>query len=482
MLHIPVLRWGEPYKSMDIDKVVHFATGEVLAEVSRANGGLVERDMRHAARARNILREIPIKELMQMMKKAADFYTKAELPLGDGTQTPDQFAKMQSATTGLPEHMVRFNMEKNHFVLNNMESILDSLTRGLDLNILTKGYGVETRGNPPMQVPVSYQSLSPVLGLVLPSNSPGVHTLWLPIIPLQIGLVLKPGPQEPWTPYRMAQAFIQAGVPKQAISIYPGLGDVGAAVLQHCPKSLIFGGTATVEQYKGNPRVQVHGPGFSKILVGDDQIDNWEKYVDIMADSVFVNSGRGCINCSGIWVPKHARKIAEAIAAKIGPVQPLPPEDPRSALAAFTVPGQADAINGQIDQDLKEAGVHDMTAKYGPRLVKKERCDYLRPTVILCDGPDKAVVKKEYMFPFVTVVECPQEKMLELIGPTLVCSAITQDAKFQRALTDAVHIDRLNIGPLKTIQLNWLQPHEGSIVDFLFHARAFQFDKDMTRI
>ena len=53
----------------------------------------------------------------QMMKKAGDLYAKAELPLGDGTQTPDQFVRMQSATTGLPEHMCRFNMEKNHFVL-----------------------------------------------------------------------------------------------------------------------------------------------------------------------------------------------------------------------------------------------------------------------------------------------------------------------------------------------------------------------------
>ena len=84
-------------------------------------------------------------------------------------------------------------------------------------------------------MPVSYQAQSPVLGMVLPSNSPGVHTLWLPIIPMQIGLVLKPGPQEPWTPYRMAQAFIQAGMPKQAIAIYPGLGDVGAAVLAALP-------------------------------------------------------------------------------------------------------------------------------------------------------------------------------------------------------------------------------------------------------
>jgi len=474
VIHIPVLRWGEPYKSMDVDKVVHFQTSEPLAEVSRANAGLVERDMRQAQRAREVLREIPIAELIRMVKKAADLYTSAELPLGDGTQTPDQFVRMQSATTGLPEHMCRFNMKKNHFVLNEMDKILDALTRGLDLNILTKGYGKENRG-----VPISYQAQTPVLGMVLPSNSPGVHTLWLPIIPMQIGLVLKPGPQEPWTPYRMTQAFVQAGVPKQAISIYPGLGDVGAAVLAGCPRSLIFGGSATVEQYKGNPRVQAHGPGFSKILLGDDQVDQWSKYLDLMVDSVLVNSGRGCINCSGIWVSQHARPIAEALAERMGPIQPLPPDDPKAALAAFTVPGQADAVSADIDNDLKAPGAHDLTAKFGPRLVKKERCDYLRPTVILCDSPEPAIAKKEYMFPFVTVVQCPQEKMISSIGPTLVCSAITEDKKFQRALLDATHIDRLNIGPIPTIQLNWLQPHEGNIVDFLFRARAFQFRDEL---
>src|SRR5437588_6916871 len=101
MLHIPVLRWGQPYKSMDVDKVVHFATGEPLAEVSRANAGLIERDMRHAQRARAVLRDVPIPELIQKVKKAADLYMEAELPLGNGTQTAEQFARMQSATTGL---------------------------------------------------------------------------------------------------------------------------------------------------------------------------------------------------------------------------------------------------------------------------------------------------------------------------------------------------------------------------------------------
>ena len=78
------------------------------------------------------------------------------------------------------------------------------------------------------------------------------------------------------------------------------------------------------------------------------------------------------------------------------------------------------------------------------------------------------------MFPFVSVVKCPQEEMLKRIGPTLVCSAITQDAQFQRKLIDAQHIDRLNIGPIPTIKLDWLQPHEGNIVEFLFRPRAFQ--------
>ena len=78
------------------------------------------------------------------------------------------------------------------------------------------------------------------------------------------------------------------------------------------------------------------------------------------------------------------------------------------------------------------------------------------------------------MFPFVTVVECPQEQMIKEIDYTLVGSAITENETWQRELIDATNIDRLNIVPIPTIKLDWLQPHEGNIVDFLFTARAFQ--------
>jgi acyl-CoA reductase-like NAD-dependent aldehyde dehydrogenase len=473
MLSLPVLRWGKPYESLEVDSVVHFITGEPIAKVSQANGGLLQRDMRKAQQARDALRSIPCEDLIERVKKAGELYLNATLPIGDGQQTPDDFAHMQSASTGLPKHMCKANMAKNFFVLSHMDEMLDALTRGLDLNILSNGYGMESRG-----VVVSYQAQAPAVGLVLPSNSPGVHTLWLPVIPMQVGLVLKPGPQEPWTPYRMTAAFTQAGIPAEAISIYPGGPDVGAAVLASCDRSMIFGGTPTVERYRGNPKVQAHGPGFSKVLLGDDVVDEWEKYLDLMADSIYLNSGRGCINCSGVWASRHTKEIAQALAERLGPVPALPPEDPNAGLAAFTIPGAASGVWKAIEADLKEDGVTDMTSKYGPRLEEKERCAYLRPVIVHCKSPENAIAKKEYMFPFATVVECPQNKMLESIGPTLVCSAITNDRSFQRQLTDATHIDRLNIGPIPTIKLDWLQPHEGNIVEFLFRARAYQIPKE----
>jgi acyl-CoA reductase-like NAD-dependent aldehyde dehydrogenase len=470
MLQLPVLRWGQPYTSMEVDEVVHFSTGEPIARVSRANGGLIQRDARNAPRARDALREIPAEDLIARCGRAGELYMTAALPMGEGTQGPDEFVHAQSASTGLPERMCRANMAKNAFVLREMRNILESLTRGLALDVLASGYG-EERG-----VPISYQLQSPALGLVLPSNSPGVHALWLPIIPLQVGLVLKPGPQEPWTPYRMTAAFFEAGIPRESISIYPGGGDVGAAVLETCARSVVFGGTPTVDRYRGNPRVQAHGPGFSKILLGDDQVDRWEDYLDLMVESVFVNSGRSCINCSGIWASRHTREIADAISRRLADVRPLPPDHPDAALAAFTVPGAAESISQAIDADLQAPGVVDVTASHrrDSRLVREGEADYLLPTVIHADSPEPAVVKKEYMFPFVTVVECPEAKMIEAIGPTLVCTAITCNESFKRRLLDAVHVDRLNFGRVPTTQLNWRQPHEGNIVEFLYRARAFQ--------
>jgi hypothetical protein len=468
-MHLPAWRFGKPYESLERDSLVHFLTGETVAEVSQIGGGMLARDLHKAAQARQALLAIDSEEIVERLQTAGNLYAHGTVTVGDTPQSPGDFVKQQSATTGLPESLCKANMAKNMFVLANMDRILDALSRGLDPKILWQGYGTEERG-----VTVSYQAESPVLGLVLPSNSPGVHTLWLPVIALGVGLVMKPGSQEPWTPYRMAACMIEVGIPAEAIGLYPGATDVGAAVLATCGRSMIFGSAKTVEQYRGDPRVQVHGPGFSKIILGDDCVDEWEQHLNMMADSVAMNSGRGCINASAIYASRHTKAIAEALAERLGPIEAKTPDDPDAKLAAFTVPGAAKAIWEQIESLVKAPGVTHVTESYGPRLVEHARCGWLRPVVVHATSPEPEIARAEYMFPFVTVVECPQEKMLDCVGPTLVCSAITDDDAFRGRLIGCTQIDRLNLGAIPTTTLDWLQPHEGNIIDFLYRSRALQ--------
>lgn len=469
-----MLRWGQPYRSLETRELRHFLTGAPVAEVDQANAALARRDFRRgASRARAALREIPAVEILEMARRAGQLYAEEELPFGEGRQTPEDFVRAQSATTGLPESMCRANLEKNRWVLENLREVLDALTRGLDLDLLAAGHGVEARG-----VPVSWQAQTPALGLVLPSNSPGVHTLWLPVLPLRIGLVLKPGSEEPWTPFRLAQAFFAAGIPREAVSVVPGPREVGQALVEAAPRSLIFGSGETVERYRGNPAVRVYGPGFSKIFLGDDEVDRWEDHLEVLMESVFANSGRSCINCSGIWASRRTGEIAAALAERLGPVPALPPEDPESALAAFPVPGAAKALDADLERRLAGGGAIDRTAAFreGPRFVPagpEGTAGWLRPTVVECEGPDAPAANLEYLFPFVSVVRCPQDRMLREAGHTLVGTAITGDAAFRADLLDATNIDRLNFGPIPTNRVNWLQPHEGNLLDHLYRSRAF---------
>lgn len=45
MWHVPILRRGRPYMSLDTVTLNDYATGESVAEVSQANAGLISRDL-----------------------------------------------------------------------------------------------------------------------------------------------------------------------------------------------------------------------------------------------------------------------------------------------------------------------------------------------------------------------------------------------------------------------------------------------------
>jgi len=469
MLHIPILRRGDQYKSLDIARVPHHQTRETFVEVSQANAGLIRRDLGQQDIGTKSLEPFSTRELVNICTRAAEHFTSDELPLGDASQKPEDYVQQVSATTGLPYVLARRNMLKIKSMLANMESVLNGLTRNLDWEILDRGFG-ELEGHA-----LSFFPRTQSLGAVLPNNSPGVHSLWIPAFPLRIALVLKPGSAEPWTPYRIIQSLIKAGAPREPFSFYPADHAGAGEILRNCGRSLLFGDSSTTGAWANDPRVEIHGPGYSKIIIGSDCVDDWEQYLDVMVASIADNGGRSCVNASAVWTPAHAQEISEALAKRLARIVPRTADDENAQLAPFVDPQVANRINAIIDQGLSEPGARDVTAAYrdGERLVNWNNCSYLLPTVILSE-PDHPLAMKEFLFPFASVVQVEQSEIPAQLGPTLVVTAITKDPKLIQTLVSSPRIDRLNIGALPTNQVSWDQPHEGNLFEHLYARRAFQ--------
>ena len=205
-----------------------------------------------------------------------------------------------------------------------------------------------------------------------------------------------------------------------------------------------------------------------------DKLENWKEYIDVIVSSISDNGGRSCINASAVIVPKYGKEIADAIAQRLGPVEPLPPEDENARLSGFANTKMADYIDGVIDADLKTPGAEDVTAKYrsGPRKVEFGGGTYLRPTIIRCDNFEHPLANREFLCPYASVVEVPQKDVLSKIGYSLIVTAITQDDAFISDLMECGSIDRLNIGPISTMKISWDQPHEGNMFEFLYKRRS----------
>src|SRR3984957_512478 len=108
---------------------------------------------------------------------------------------------------------------------------------------------------------------------------------------------------------------------------------------------MLFGDASTTRAWSKDPRIELHGPGYSKVILGDDAADDWEQYVDLMVGSIAANGGRSCINASAVWTPRNADKIADALAKRLATIKALPADGPDAQIAAFANPQMPQRIN-----------------------------------------------------------------------------------------------------------------------------------------
>src|SRR5688572_15930202 len=116
-VHIPVIRRGKAYESLEHTNVVDHRTGAVLATVSQVNAGLIRKDLASISDSRAALKKFSVAELIEISAKAGELFLNGKLPVGNRghAQAPEDYIDTLSSTSGLPHVMVKRNMAKIHY-------------------------------------------------------------------------------------------------------------------------------------------------------------------------------------------------------------------------------------------------------------------------------------------------------------------------------------------------------------------------------
>ena len=96
--HIPCLRLGKPYVSLNQFEVADYRDGAVKATVSQVNAGVIRRDLKCIEGARAALRRFTTAELIAIGAKAGEIFLNGDVQIGvEGeTQSPENYVETLS--------------------------------------------------------------------------------------------------------------------------------------------------------------------------------------------------------------------------------------------------------------------------------------------------------------------------------------------------------------------------------------------------
>ena len=208
MLHIPILRHGVPYRAWTCP-VPHYRTHEPFVEISQRTG-LIRRDLRpRSKRGAAGARGAAVHAALAQCRERGSFRERhAVARRGDAIS--GGVRRTALATTVMPHVLVRRNMQK----------IAGVMTRCRPVTRTDAWPGLRSRRRPwrARRTAISFYPRTDSLGIVLPSNSPGVHSLWFRLHSRRRSFSSRSAERGPF-PHRAGVHRVR--LPPAAFSYYP---------------------------------------------------------------------------------------------------------------------------------------------------------------------------------------------------------------------------------------------------------------------
>ncbi len=457
-MFIPALigKGRDGYKSLERQTVVGF-DGSPLAEATITPSVLVAEAGRRTSAA---LCALPIRSLLDVFHRAADIFATGR---PDGL-APDEYVRLASLSSGLPLSITRrqtiglfppaFRM-MDRFIRVQSPGGLDVFdthvyeAEGIHIGLAPRGRNV---------------------GFVMPGNHPSTHLMWLCALAMKVPVVLRPSNDDLFTPYRLVTAFLEAGLPEDAVAFVPGGHDLVDAIVQSCSLAVLFGGQQLADRYASNRRVRIHGPGRSKIVVLADA--EFESTVQLISRLVMDDAGRGCINGSAVIVEGDATKLAAEVAAVLERIPVLSPLDEQAELGAVP-PAHAAAFNAMIDGALG-SGARELTPGRDRRVAMADGASIVRPTVIAVDSFEHPLFGMELPFPFVVFASARRQELVRAARNSLAVVVAGNGESLARDLLLEPTVDKVFHGGALSTEFDPREPHEGYLLDFLYQKKALR--------
>ncbi len=341
------------------------------------------------------------------------------------------------------------------------EDARGSLTRGLEVVEFACGIPQLLKGEFTENVGTNVDSWSTrqPLGIcagITPFNFPAMVPMWMFPISIACGntFILKPSEKDPSCSMRLAELFMEAGLPKGVFNVVNGDKEAVDAIINNRDISAVsFVGSTPIAKYiyencaKNEKRVQALGGAKNHCVVMPDA--DLDQAVNGLMGAAYGSAGERCMAQSvAVAVGKIADPLVKNLSKKVEALKVGPGLDKKSEMGPLVTQAHLEKVKGYVDIGVKE-GAKLVVDGRNLKLQGYEKGFYMGGCLFDQVTKSMRIYKEEIFGPVLSVVRAKNyEEALKLVNDHEFgngVSIFTRDGDTGRSFASNVQIGMVGI-------------------------------------
>ena len=341
------------------------------------------------------------------------------------------------------------------------EDAKGSLTRGLEVVEFACGIPQLLKGEFTENVGTNVDSWSTrqPLGIcagITPFNFPAMVPMWMFPISIACGntFILKPSEKDPSCSMRLAELFMEAGLPKGVFNVVNGDKEAVDAIINNKDISAVsFVGSTPIAKYiyencaKNEKRVQALGGAKNHCVVMPDA--DLDQAVNGLMGAAYGSAGERCMAQSvAVAVGKIADPLVKNLSKKVEALKVGPGLDKKSEMGPLVTKAHLEKVKGYVDIGVKE-GAKLVVDGRNLKLQGYEKGFYMGGCLFDQVTKNMRIYKEEIFGPVLSVVRAKNyEEALKLVNDHEFgngVSIFTRDGDTGRSFASNVQIGMVGI-------------------------------------